>query len=432
MPLTFEKPKIGTPAPFDLLRFFRRRARTPGNVLRATNAAIVWDANAGTARWRIVARFLPWVYRLPLDIGRAVLSYGRTARAKFGRGYVGQVGDLLRLWIRNGARPYHYYHWGLARHHGGEALFECASPLVGLNIRDAIRIDALAPVPSKIDDKIISEHHCRAHGIPHSETLVVASAEGPTTIDGAPWTDRLPASDLFIKPSRSGQGRNARLLRVEGDNRFRDSSDQVLAGEEMLERLCDEAGKANIHLLVQRRLFNHPELVARVGQTLATTRMVTIKTPSGEPVVGTGFFRCARRADVAVDNYHAGGILFEYDADNGTVFPGITHGLEHDGELHMTSPLTGARIAGEKVLGNDVMAAGACRAHATTEGYFSVAWDMAHTPDGPVIVEAHFRGMMLMGGFFATRYARVLAEHAANWLAENQPARSRFIAGADR
>lgn len=140
--------------------------------------------------------------------------------------------------------------------------------------------------------------------------------------------------------------------------------------------------------VVEGLIEQHPEMKKLSVQAVNTIRVVTILTK--DPSIGIEtdkvhiVYYGLRMAcgDGYLDNLHSGGMIAGLDSETGIVqTPGIDF-ANHQHEIH---PDTGTKIPGFQVPCFDQIKELVSRAGAGIEGYYG--WDIAITPDGPVVVE---------------------------------------------
>jgi hypothetical protein len=145
--------------------------------------------------------------------------------------------------------------------------------------------------------------------------------------------------------------------------------------------------------VVQERLVNHPDVAGLTGaRTLQTLRLVTLVDRHGAPELLYGVLRVAF-GDGATDNFRGGA------SGNGLAGVAIADGtLESvkfaaEGGLGFRRgpeiPGTGVRIAGVQLPDWEETVALVLRAATAFLPARSLGWDVALTPDGPVIVEGN-------------------------------------------
>jgi len=248
-------------------------------------------------------------------------------------------------------------------------------------------------------DKLRFYARCRAAGLPHPET-VAAVDHGRLDIVADP-ADRA----LIAKPADGEGGEGVTLL-----GRFATIAD--LAAR-LPESLLARSGA----LVIQPYVRTHADLADLALDALPTVRIVTILDEAGTPEAVSATFRFASARGTHVDNMKAGGLLAPVDLARGTL------GLAckgYGGGDHATHPVTGAAITGRTLPLWDAAKALAIRAHATAfADYILIGWDVAMTPDGPVLIEGNGKPGVLMPqraarrGLCDGRYGQLLAFHLA-------------------
>jgi hypothetical protein len=121
--------------------------------------------------------------------------------------------------------------------------------------------------------------------------------------------------------------------------------------------------------------------------------------------------------NVVVDNAHAGGIAAAVDVATGVLGPASDLGISARLGWLDHHPTTGARITGMKLPYWDSLRSLVTRAHSTVRGAVVLGWDVAITPDGPLLIEANGGpGLEIMQranrqGFSRGRFGQLLAHH---------------------
>jgi len=244
-------------------------------------------------------------------------------------------------------------------------------------------------------DKVRFEARCASAHLPSPRTVAVV-------VDGRVEIKTDPAGrDLVLKPA-DGEG---------GD------------GVVILERVADAADlsarlpRGRGVWLVQDRVATHPALRDLALDALPTVRIVTMVDEVGAPEVVSATFRFASVRGAKVDNMKAGGLIAAVDLPVGSL--GVAC-KGYGGGDHAVHPVTGAAIAG-RMLPDWAAAKGLVRrAHAEVfPDYALIGWDVALTPNGPVLIEGNGKPGVLMPqraarqGLGVGRYGALLAYHLA-------------------
>jgi hypothetical protein len=247
--------------------------------------------------------------------------------------------------------------------------------------------DALARGQPKhghsLTNKAVFAKNCAAVGLPHIPIL--ASAEGGTLA----VHDQTPGAldrDLFMKLT-SGKGTlGARPLRYLGDGKHVAARDGGTFDREAL--LKDFAERSNWKpLIVNPWLHNHPEIADLATDSLLTFRLFTCLDAAREPHVTHGFMRIMSKLEPSW------GTIEEYgskiDLDTGRMNRTCADRDISPDAWWDVHPKTGAQITGRIISGWPAIAALAVAAHREFNGWAVIGWDLAWTPDGPVLIEGN-------------------------------------------
>jgi len=134
--------------------------------------------------------------------------------------------------------------------------------------------------------------------------------------------------------------------------------------------------------LLEERIVQHPELSRLAPDSVNSLRIVTFRREDTVTVLasvlkfGTG---------AAIDNFGAGGLYTTLD-DEGVALYGA---LGNSGRVIEVHPQTGVEIAGFRVPRFDEVLALADRLARVVPEIPYVGWDIAVTPDGPVVIEGN-------------------------------------------
>lgn len=339
----------------------------------------------GTAWWLLRDRY--WTLQ---ETRRVVARFGPACEAHFGVPRATQLRDLLWLRLVGGVHWDTYYQnqlWRPERRRIADRFLQNHESMV------LMRVLAYRAAPEDyllLEDKRRSECWCREHGIPTPETLVelvegavVATAGGRDPVDAI---EGARGADLFSKPVDLTGGQGTIRWRWHA-GRWHDEAGVPHDAAALLARLASEA-RADARLL-QRALGNHPALTPVSGGALCTARIVTARPPDGAPEITAAAFRTGIGGS-STDNLHRGGIAVAIDRETGR----LRSAVQVHPELHVLAferhPDTDVPFAGFQLPFWAEARALVLRAHALLPRLAIVGWDVAFTPDGPVIVEGNF------------------------------------------
>jgi hypothetical protein len=138
---------------------------------------------------------------------------------------------------------------------------------------------------------------------------------------------------------------------------------------------------------------------------------------AGAPEVVSATFRCASDPRARVDNMKAGGLIVPVALADGALGRAC---FGYGGQDHDIHPATGAPIAGRTLPDWAAAIALAVDAHARAfADYVLIGWDVAFTPQGPLLIEGNGKPGVLMPqraarrGLGEGRYGALLAHHLA-------------------
>lgn len=246
---------------------------------------------------------------------------------------------------------------------------------------------------ARLHDKRTFDTWCAEHGLP--ATPVLAEWE-----DGALVVDRrpegaLPPRDLFSKPADLYHGFGTARWTYDGEDRWLGQDGRARSEAELVAELAELSRtlpalgyQVSRRILVMPRLFNHPALAPITTGTLCTVRIVTYRRPDGPAEFLVGTYKMAS-GDAPADNFHYGGIVAPVDPATGRLGQALRR-VERVLVPVERHPDTGAPIAGFQLPFWAEAVALARRAHDAEPLVPAIGWDVALTPDGPVLLEANF------------------------------------------
>jgi len=199
-----------------------------------------------------------------------------------------------------------------------------------------------------------------------------------------------PDGDLVVKPANGHWGEEVGIYRrLEG--RLADSNGSPLAPGDLYDVMRGVDRFPN--WVVQERLRNHPDILHLSGtDTVQCARMVTLVASSGDPELVWAHFR-ALASDALYDNFRVGergSLRVEIAREDGRLGRAVGVAPEGMGFVEVDiHPKTGVAFAGFRL----PFWPQACRlveeAASRLVPLQTLGWDVAFTPNGPVIIEAN-------------------------------------------
>jgi hypothetical protein len=345
------------------------------------------------------------------------LMNGPETERRTGKSVWRQLVEQIDTAVRHSIPPPWYYMFGLWDDQRRQLAalylnrYETKNGIYGLLKSYFGRAPSIGGSLHGLGDKLEFHELCLKRDLP-TPPLVMVVDSGRIT-GGGP---RLPEVDLFVKPRKGRGGNGAESWSYLGDGRYRSHANEECTAAELLDRIArrslepDPQDRRHGGLLervmrlfrplapqprlVQRRLFNHPDLADLTTGALMTARMMTARDENGGYEFTNAVFRTPVRRSCPVDNFHAGGIAAPVDPRTGELGPAVGGGLRGLPRLSdlgpcETHPVTGARIAGRRLPYWREAVALVTRIHESFPGLPIVGWDVAFTKDGPVIIEGN-------------------------------------------
>ncbi len=149
--------------------------------------------------------------------------------------------------------------------------------------------------------------------------------------------------------------------------------------------------KASGQTLLEEVIQQHPTVSTLNPSAINTIRIVTIVKDNVPHIVFAGL-RCGRAGSV-VDNFVAGGMTVPIDIETGVIH---NPAVDNAGNVYHIHPDTNIAFDGFKMPNWEQCLSLAKKAAMRVETVKYVGWDLASTPDGPILVEGnHFPGQVL-------------------------------------
>jgi len=238
-------------------------------------------------------------------------------------------------------------------------------------------------------NKILANLLLTHHHLP-SPRMVLFSSDSKWYLPGEPATeisiDRIPnilkTGEFFLKPACGRWGQGVKMFHI-------DAYDVCVDGVRMpLATFLGDTDQEARHvpMLVEERMVNHASLAALSESCLNTIRVMTVMTQRGDIRLFAAALRFAKGSSI-VDSWSNGGLAVSVDVSNGrlgsevfskALFPELPR-EERDIRIpHLV----------EVPYWGDVVQL-CMRAHRVFPGMQSVGWDVAVTPNGPVLTEGN-------------------------------------------
>ena len=396
--------------PIAVRALFTRSRTDPESAIRRAYAKRYWRPRSLAEATHLALAMVIWPFALiGLEVAFILRNGGPVAR-RFGRPIHRQLLDQLRLYLTAGVLPPWYYIFELHRDPDADFArdfiyrWESKGGVMRL-LKEGEREPS-----SQLSDKALFAEYCKRHHLATAPVFAVFR-NGRTELRASASEI---ATGLVVKPVFGRGGRGVERW-DHYDHFYRSPQGHWFTKDELFHRLQERS--RSIPLLIQPRLVNHPALTALNNDALSTVRLVSCLNETGEPELIGAAIRMAIGGNHTVDNLHAGGIAAAVDLDTGRLSRASNLGA--DSRLGWTDehPDTGARITGTRMPMWTEVREFALRCHRAFADRVIVGWDIAITPEGPVLVEGNgapdldIMQRFIRHGLMAARLGALLAFH---------------------
>lgn len=176
---------------------------------------------------------------------------------------------------------------------------------------------------------------------------------------------------VIIKPINANQGKGVRFLNIENADVKMDSLFDSLREEDVM---------------IEEVVVQHPRMTFG-NSSVNTIRVYTILDKNNEAHLLKVILR-AGIGDSVVDNYCAGGCIYEVDCENGII---ISKGKRYIGTTHIKHPGTDITMLGYQLPHWDKIVETVLAGAKQLPQIRIIAWDVAVTNDGVEIIEGNQR-----------------------------------------
>ena len=358
---------------------------------------------AARAAWRLTWHRYQWVRNRVRAVRSGIAIAGDADSAALyergeGKPYWRRVADHTLWAVRHGSPNPFYYMFGMDAATGTDYdKFMSVREMLNIITRQ-IEADGTEHAAAVLKDKFFFSLVAQALGWPAPRTIAVLEPSRLTllhprsSVSYATFIEQAEAVDGFVKPVGGQKGTGAFALRVSG-------GEALIDGEPA--RPDEVAALISGRFLLQERIVQHSDLAALHSSSVNTVRLVTVlRDGRAEPLaailrIGAG--------GSPVDNWSGGGLIVELDLETGAlrgrgVFKSGYGGDELYGGYVDEHPDSGIQLDGYPLPMIPDAVRLARQVHVDMGGPRTVGWDLAFTPNGPVIVEgnSHWGATMYM------------------------------------
>ena len=218
-------------------------------------------------------------------------------------------------------------------------------------------------------------------------------------------------SSLVAKPVASLGGKGVMLLTIASPDSFRDNlTGRTISATELADLFTRDIATRQTRedsatgYILQERIFCDSTMNPLNGEALNTVRIATLRDVEGRILPDFAMLRLARPGSVS-DNLHRGGTVTNVELESGRLV-GPTLGYKNEigpflepKRLNVPELFPEARVP----RWSDLLAA-AIRFHTVLPELGSIGWDIALTPDGPLVLEGNDNWDMVVAQVLAGPY----------------------------
>jgi len=204
------------------------------------------------------------------------------------------------------------------------------------------------------------------------------------------WVERNGIEDFVIKPLAGDAGTSVLVLELMDKEKsfFADREGRKYTLDDLVKFMSKALHYRQQGFIIEERLIGHPGLARFNPSSVNTCRIVTFLDHKGDLSIPLAVLRIGVKGK-NTDNWHTGGIAATIDPNTGIIGDGAIR-PEFGGTRHSSHPDSGITFKGEGVPDWDKMVQLVFKAARMTPFIRTVGWDVAATPNGPVIVEANY------------------------------------------
>lgn len=322
---------------------------------------------------------------LPIRVAWCLGKFGREI-ARSGRPLLAQVRDMVRLAWRDGIDPILYpmleLYWPERRGWSDDALsrFEMGNGLLRRlhklqSPRHGRRVN--------LGDKLAFHDCCRLQGLPSPTVVIHATGGGICWLEGP--SSELLDRDLFMKPRQSRGARNALWLRRIAPFTWITQGGETWSLADLLSQLKRRSQRQDF--LLQAMLLNHRDIADLADQSLIAIRVFTALDAAGEPIVTHAMLRILSKLEPHWHSKREHAVAI--DLDTGRMGQMCNDKDLWPGSWTDEHPVTHARVKDRVLSSWPRVKTLAEAAHRVFADRMLVGWDIAVTPDGPVVLEGN-------------------------------------------
>ena len=349
-------------------------------------------------------------------IGWLLFDAGPSVKRTTGKSIRIQAREMLSLWFRQTIDPPSYYALELYRSRNMKnagcylTRYETKNGLLKtLNLARQSPWDK-----NEMGDKSFFSVCCQKFELPQAQ-IVGEIANGSAT-----WTvqPELMNFDLFCKRQRGMGAKGCLTFRFIEENKFQTQSGEIITLSELVTHVSAES--KNRPMLVQRWLKNHDGLSDLAKDSLLTIRVITCLNEQNQPEVCLAMLRVLAVLEPDWQHLPDGEYAAPIELVSGRLGRLTGDSMNTSTLRYDNHPANNAIVTGRTVPDWPSIVALATRAQGAFNHRLMIGWDIALTPDGPVLLEGNtnFDVMFLQRVHDApasnSRFGTILEHHLEN------------------
>lgn len=266
-------------------------------------------------------------------------------------------------------------------------------------LRRTLNSRAWAPM---LTNKLLFNSYFSQRQIPVTKLYGMFHPQFGSDIDGNPLGTREDLHRLItdkdidqfvVKPLAGKTGVSVLVLelveKTPADVIFKDRGGERYDLDRLVKHMSRKVEFNEQGFLMEARVVNHPAVAQLNPSSVNTCRLVTFMNMEGEVSIILSVLRIGVKGK-NTDNWHTGGLAAAIDPVTGVLGKGLIRPDFRAGGWHSTHPDTGAVITGLQIPDWDKIVALVLKAAPMAPFIRTIGWDVAATPDGPVVIEANF------------------------------------------
>jgi len=336
------------------------------------------------------------VKKLKRVLGNINLHHGPDSKSK-----MRQLGEIMWLGLKYGFSPIEYeaYRFYLKDKKMTEMLTYMSNQEVTSKLRPLIYDERMLVI---LNNKLLFHRFYGASGIALPKFMGFFHPESGFTNDTLPlrnlddfkrWIQREGINQFFVKPCGGKQGFGVmaiyRILPHGNSYIFEDAEGQEWKLEKLIDGLSLRAKETRYSGYILEEVVEQHPLLNRVNQSsLNTCRLLTLKLPDNTVEAPFAIARFGRKNSY-VDSWSQGGIAYGVEMDTGKLTRGSFNPQWGTTRTDPSHPDTEVNLQGLSLPYWEETIAQVKKAASITPGIKSIGWDVAITPDGPLIIEGN-------------------------------------------